>query len=316
MKNISNSIIVILHNRSRRLPAQAGCPDAVPDQTGESRKGMDIRITDDFNLGKIAESGQCFRWKKTDGATWRIIAGDRCLHASVLGGGRYRFDCTENAFQECWARYFDLDENYQKIRERVSPAGDPFLRAACEQGKGIRILRQDPWETLITFIISQNRNIPAIRRSVELLSSMCGSRLYDSMNTEYHAFPTPEQLSSLTVTQLTECRLGYRWKYVHAAAETIQQGKFCLEEIRHRNCEETIRELTSLYGIGEKVANCIALFGFHQLDAFPRDVWINRVLANEYPDGYPFEQYSPYNGVYQQYMFAYYRSSGRQLTGV
>ena len=269
---------------------------------------MDITITDDFDLGKIAESGQCFRWMRTDHDTWRIIAGDQCVYVSDLGNARYRFDCAETIFRDFWAGYFDLDENYRRIRERVCKANDPFLGSAAKQEKGIRILRQNPWETMITFIISQNRNIPAIRRSVELLSSMCGSRLHDSRDMEYCAFPTPEQLASLNEDQLTECRLGYRWKYVRTAAEAVQQGKIHLEEIGHSNCEELIRELTSLYGIGNKVACCIALFGFHQLDAFPRDVWINRVLANEYPDGYPFEQYSPYNGVYQQYMFAYYRN--------
>ena len=268
---------------------------------------MNITITDDFNLEKIAESGQCFRWKKIDDTTWRIVAGERCIYVSDLSNQQYRFDCDESSFRAFWAYYFDLDENYQRIRDRISPVDDPFLWAAMEQQKGIRILRQDPWEMLITFIITQNRNIPAIRQSVDLLALTCGNRHCDSRGMEYYAFPSPDQLAGLTEAQLKECRLGYRWKYVRAAAEAVQQGAVCLEEIRHRSCEETIRMLASLYGIGNKVASCIALFGFHQLNAFPRDVWINRVLAHEYPDGYPFEQYSPYNGVYQQYMFAYYR---------
>ena len=275
---------------------------------------MIITITDDFDLEKIAESGQCFRWKRIDDATWRIIAGNRCVYVSKLSHQRYRFSCSESSFQTFWTHYFDLEENYQNIRERVVHADDPFLWAAMEQGKGIRILRQDPWEMLITFIISQNRNIPAIQRSVELLSSICGNRQYDPEGMEYYGFPTPEQLVSLTGTQLNDCRLGYRCKYVRAAAEAVRQGTICLEAIQRKRCEEMISELTSMYGIGNKVANCIALFGFHQLDAFPRDVWINRVLENEYPDGYPFERYSPYNGVYQQYMFAYYRNRGEDLT--
>ena len=271
---------------------------------------MDVTITDDFDLLKIAESGQCFRWKKTDDTTWRIIAGDRCVYVSDLSNQQYRFDCNESSFRAFWAHYFDLDENYQRIRERISPTDDPFLRAAMEQQKGIRILRQDPWEMLITSIITQNRNIPAIRQSVDLLALTCGNRRHDSGGMEYYAFPSPDQIAGLTESQLKECRLGYRWKYVRAAAEAVQQGTVCLEEIQHKSCGETIRILTSLYGIGDKVASCIALFGFHQLDAFPRDVWINKVLAHEYPEGYPFEQYSPYNGVYQQYMFAYYRKRG------
>ena len=281
--------------------------NSLREQAKENLENMIITISDDFSPGKIAESGQCFRWMRTDESTWRIIAGDQCIYISALSNQQYRFDCDESSFHEFWEHYFDLDENYRSIRERVSPEKDPFLRAAAEDQKGIRILCQDPWEMLITFIIAQNRNIPAIRRSIELLSSMCGNRQYDSRGMEYYGFPSPDQLVSLTEAHLIECRLGYRWKYVHAAAEAVHQGTICLEEMQQKSCEETVKSLMSLYGIGSKVANCIALFGFHHLDAFPRDVWINRVLASEYPDGYPFEQYSPYNGVYQQYMFAYYR---------
>ena len=276
---------------------------------------MNILITDDFDLGKIAGSGQCFRWKQMDAQTWRIIAGAECVYVSDLGDSQYAFNCDESSFRTRWACYFDLEENYRRIRERVSPAEDPFLHAAMDRGKGIRILRQDPWEMLITAIITQNRNIPAIQRSVELLCAVCGDRRCDAKGVEYYAFPVPDQLAALTQEQLIDCRLGYRWRYVHAAATAVQEGKICLDELQHKGCEETIRELTSLYGVGEKVASCIALFGLHQLDAFPRDVWINRVLANEYPGGYPFEKYSPYNGVYQQYMFAYYRDENSIISG-
>ena len=267
-----------------------------------------VTITDDFCPARIAGSGQCFRWQETEKNTWRIITGKHCVYLSGQGGHRYCLDCDEHMYHSVWEPYFDLHCCYQSIRERISPSDDPFLWTAMEQEKVIRILQQDPWETLITFIISQNRNIPAIRRSVELLSAMCGERCCDSRGIAYHAFPSPEQTAALGETQLIECRLGYRWKYVHAAADAVVQGKICLDRIRQMNCEETICELMSIYGVGRKVASCIALFGFHQLDAFPRDVWMNRVLANEYPDGYPSDRYRPYNGVYQQYMFAYYRN--------
>ena len=150
---------------------------------------MNISITDDFDPGKIAESGQCFRWKKADDITWRIIAGNRCVYVSDIGSQLYRFDCDEISFHDFWAPYFDLGENYQRIRERISHTEDRFLSSAMEHEKGIRILRQNPWEMLITFIITQNRNIPAIQRSIELLSAMCGDRLYDSRGLEYHGFP-------------------------------------------------------------------------------------------------------------------------------
>ena len=130
---------------------------------------MIVRITDDFNLDKITDSGQCFRWTKTDDYTYRIIAGESCLYITELADDRYDLSCSEEEYDNKWEDYFDLREDYRSIRERIDPGQDPFLQKAAESEKGIRILRQDPWEMLITFIISQNKNIPAIRRCVELL---------------------------------------------------------------------------------------------------------------------------------------------------
>ena len=268
---------------------------------------MIVSVSDDLDLRKIAESGQCFRWRQIEDHIWRIISADQCVYVTALDDSAYLFECSEEAFHAVWERYFDLRENYQAIRVRIAPEADPFLYAAAEHEKGIRILRQDPWEMLVSFIISQNRNIPAIQRSIELLAEMCGGVKTDSRGEEYHAFPPPEAIASLSEQDLKACRLGYRWKYIQAAAHAALHGSFCLDVLRDCSCEEAVRRLTALYGVGHKVASCIALFGLHQLDAFPKDVWINRILANEYPDGYPFDRYSPYNGVYQQYMFAYYR---------
>ena len=272
---------------------------------------MEVRITDDLNLVKIAESGQCFRWKQINENTFRIIAADRCVYASQVANDLFCFECDEESFNTFWYQYFDLAESYQHIRKRISPEADPFLWNAMEQEKGIRILRQDPWEMLITSIVTQNRNIPAIQRSVELMSEMCGDRYFDSRGTEYFSFPHPERLAALSEDQLNACRLGYRSKYIHAAAAAIADGKFDLQALARKGCEETILKLCDLYGVGTKVASCVSLFGLHQLDAFPRDVWVNRVLENEYTNGYPFITYSPYNGVYQQYMFAFYRNHAK-----
>ena len=137
---------------------------------------MIIQITDDFNPDRIADSGQCFRWEKRDGGSWRIIAGGSCLRVKTLGKDYYELDCTQAEFDGFWKDYFDLREDYQKIRGKIDSGRDPFLWEAAEHEKGIRILRQDPWEMLITFIISQNKNIPAIRRSVELLAESCGEK--------------------------------------------------------------------------------------------------------------------------------------------
>ena len=298
---------------------------------------MITQILDDFDLEKIAESGQCFRWEKIDGAIenvscspvnkqeaekrkkitditshpciYRILAGNSCLYITALdaGQGLYELDCSEEDFSNFWHRYFDLGENYRCIRERIDRAQDPFLWEAAEQEKGIRILRQDPWEMLITFIISQNKNIPGIRRCVESLARSCGKMKTDSRGIPYYSFPTPQQLASLSEEALADCRLGYRSKYVKAAAEAVLTEKINLEEMIPADEKTAIASLTALYGVGVKVANCVSLFGLHHMDAFPIDVWVKRILSQEYPNGYPREQYSPYNGIYQQYMFAYYR---------
>ena len=164
---------------------------------------------------------------------------------------------------------------------------------------------------LITFIISQNRNIPAIRRSVDLLTEACGEKRLDTKGMEYYAFPQPAAIASLSERDLSDCRLGYRCRYVHAAAKAVLNGDIALDLLRHAEHTAAMDALTGLSGVGRKVASCVALFGLHHTDAFPIDVWMKRILEEKYPDGYPYDRYSPYNGIYQQYMFAYFRMERR-----
>ncbi|MDO5133911.1 MAG: DNA glycosylase [Eubacteriales bacterium] len=270
---------------------------------------MIIQIFDDFDLDKIAGSGQCFRWTKKDEHTYRIIAGKACLYISGPDHGRYNLECGEEEYAGFWEDYFDLKEDYRAIRGQIDPEQDPFLWQAAEREKGIRILRQDPWEMLITFIISQNRNIPAIRRSVELLAESCGEAEIDSRGAGYYAFPEPDALAALSENDLLACKLGYRWKYVRAAADAVSEGALDLDNLASADAQSAMTALTALFGVGVKVASCVSLFGLHHTDAFPVDVWMKRVLAQEYPEGYPYAKYSPYNGIFQQYMFACYRDA-------
>lgn len=268
---------------------------------------MNIEIRDDFDLEKIAESGQCFRFGR-NGDGWRIVSGADCLRIAPLGGGSYALDCGEDAFAAVWRDYFDLDEDYAAIRARIDPEEDPYLSAAAEAEKGIRILRQDPWETLVSFLISQNKNIPAICRSIELLAETCGEEKTDAAGERYFAFPTPEAVAALSDEDLRRCSLGYRCAYVRAAARAVLDGALELNALKTADEARTMAALTGLFGVGVKVASCVSLFGLHHLDAFPQDVWIKRILAREYPTGYPFARCAPYNGVYQQYMFAFERN--------
>lgn len=306
---------------------------------------MKFTVNDDFDLKKIAESGQCFRWEKlAEEDSYRIIASDRCLTvregenpgsvsdrgaAEYADSGKIRetgseigrnrevvldLDCGQAEFDAFWYPYFDLDTCYRDIRGRINPGEDAFLAEAAQAEQGIRILRQDSWEALISFIISQNRNIPAIRRSIEMLCTAAGKKMADSHGVEYYAFPTPKQICEMSEQELKDCRLGYRWKYVQSAARDISSGRIDLDGLKQcaasGQTAPVIQTLTSIYGVGVKVASCAALFGFHCTDALPIDVWMKRVMTQEYPQGYPYEKYSPYNGIYQQYMFAYYRKNG------
>ena len=271
---------------------------------------MEIRIRDDFDLNKIARSGQCFRWQKMGESAWRIVHRGQCLTIRALGGDRYRLSCAKEAYHAHWRSYFDLDEDYRKIRARIGAADDPFLHTACTYGKGIRILRQDPWETLVSFIISQNKNIPSIKNCIALLCDAAGEAVADDAGETYRAFPSPEAILGMSEQRLRECKLGYRWKYVRSAALAVAERALDLSALMSAKEEETLARLTAVPGVGVKVASCVSLFGLHHMDAFPVDVWIRRILANEYPAGYPLERYRPYNGVYQQYMFFYYRDRG------
>jgi N-glycosylase/DNA lyase len=216
---------------------------------------------------------------------------------SVPGGAE--LDCSRLEFEEVWRNYFDLDTDYRRFRAAV-PAGDRYLTAAVRYARGIRILRQDPWETLVTFLISQRKNIPAIRRAVEELCRRWG---------DADGFPPPERLALLSEAELRECGLGYRTGYVLAAARMTASGALDLPALERLPDGALLDALRTVPGVGPKVAACVALFGFHRLSGFPRDVWINRVLDREYGGSFPLERYAGFQGVMQQYLFYYARTA-------
>lgn len=268
--------------------------------------GTKISLSEPVSLDRIADSGQCFRWVRTDDG-YRVPHREKDLFVRQDDPCTLEMSCSEKEYETVWKGYFDLDARYDDICSRVSEERDPFLSAAIRDQSGIRILRQDPWEMLITSVIMQNRNIPAIRKSVELLCNLAGKACPSVCGGCFRAFPAPEQLARLNEEQLRDCRLGYRTEYVRLAAQAVASGELDLDELRalpDRECEDRV---LSIKGIGKKVAACFLLFGLHRMDAFPIDVWMKRILENEYPCGYPMAEYSPYNGLFQQYMFAYYR---------
>ncbi|MBO6134000.1 MAG: DNA-3-methyladenine glycosylase 2 family protein [Lachnospiraceae bacterium] len=264
---------------------------------------MVIRKLENFDLDSIAESGQCFRMNRDKDGTYKIVAYGKVLSARDLGEGEFSFDCEEGEFNEVWKDYFDLEENYKKYIDSI-PDTDEFLMKAAEVGGGIRILRQEPFETLISFIISQRKSIPAIKKSVESLCSLCGEPLEGG----FYAFPRAEDLIGLSIDELNSCSLGYRSQYVHSAAQMVGGGEIDLERIGEMNDEDLLMELKSIKGVGTKVANCVMLFAYHRIGSFPIDVWIKRVIDEIYEGEFPLERYEGFAGVIQQYMFYYGRN--------
>ncbi len=258
----------------------------------------------DFDLEKIADSGQSFRWSLQDDGQWRVIARDKVLYCKQLKWDEVELGCSEEEYADFWKNYFDMETDYEKIRNMIDPK-DEFLKKSAGIGQGIRILRQDPWEMLITFLISQRKSIPAIKGCVEKLCALCGSLIGD---TGLYAFPTPEQIVAKSEEELLSCGLGYRAKYIYETARKFASGEYSVENLKGLGDKELEAALMELFGVGIKVASCTMLFGFYRVDAFPIDVWMNRVLAEHYPEGFDFERYTPYNGIMQQYLFAYRKS--------
>ena len=293
---------------------------------------------DCFDLEQIMESGQCFRIYRvseeedhgTDlkagninmpdnsGTLYRATAADHTVLirqesknttnttdiTSATNTTRLTFLCTPDEYENFWRHYFDLETDYRQYESAIDPA-DSYLQSAFAFGSGIRILNQDPWEMLITFIISQRKNIPAIRQAVEALSRKCGTCI-DKEN-EIYAFPTPAQLSALTLSDLQSLSLGYRAKYIYETTKQVADGSLALTQWELLSDDDLHKMLLSCYGVGEKVANCVALFGYHRIGAFPVDVWIDRIQKTYYNGHFPVEKYEGFAGIMQQYLFYYER---------
>jgi len=261
-------------------------------------------INEDLNIEKIADSGQCFRMDQISSGLWKLIAGEKWCTASeeeCNGQSITTINCPEGD-DDFWRYYFDLDTDYETFRNAVKE-DDLFLNDAVEYGKGIRILRQDPWEMLITFIISQRKNIPAIKSCVEKLCRRWGKKLADDI----YGFPTPEAMASASLSELSDCSLGYRAEYVYLAAKAVNEGSADLKALSRMNDEDLYKALLSFKGVGAKVANCVSLFGFYRIGAFPIDVWIDRVQKEYYNGRFPVEKYPGFAGIMQQYIFYYIR---------
>ncbi|MBQ1206113.1 MAG: DNA-3-methyladenine glycosylase 2 family protein [Clostridia bacterium] len=248
-----------------------------------------------------AECGQCFRFNAINKDEYVIFAQNRRLTIRKQDNGWLFLDITEEEFREKFVYYFDLERDYGAIIKSFS--SDESISRAAESGNGIRIFRQDAFETLVSFIISANNNIPRIKKIIEALCELLGERVGDS-----YSFPTPESIVNAGIEGLAPIRAGFRTKYIVDAAQKVHSGEISLEYIQTCGYTEALNELKKIKGVGDKVANCVLLFGFGYYNAFPIDVWVKRVIGKYYGEGFDPTVLGEYAGVAQQYLFYYERN--------
>lgn len=262
-----------------------------------------------FDLQLTADSGQCFRMRMVSPDTCMVVAQDQYVQITTLGDNRFRFACDEAQYLRTWAHFFDTDTDYLSLR---ALPGDAYAERALHYARGVRILRQHPWEALISFILSQRRNIPAIRHCVEQLCRHFGRPLGSGL----FAFPTPQALAGASMEELRACSLGYRAPYIAKTAQMVASGAVDLDALSVLPDDQLDATLRTLPGVGVKVSACVMLFGYHRLNAFPVDVWMERVIHSEYNGAFPLEAYAPYAGIFQQYLFVYARHLAQKQAAV
>lgn len=258
----------------------------------------DIRCLD---LDLTLDCGQAFRWKKQEDGSWSGVVKGVFLNISKTDDTVLLKNTTKENFENIWLDYFDFNKDYVKICDTLKQ--DSLLAPTVDEYYGIRILNQDSWEALCSFVISQQNNIKRIKGIISRLCKAYGDEIING----FYSFPSAEKLSSLTVADFEELGMGYRAKYLEKLSKDVAGGKIDLEKIKVLTLDEARKELLNIYGVGIKVANCALLFGFGFYDAFPVDVWMKRVMEY-YPDGLP-ECFDGIGGIAQQYLFHWARNN-------
>lgn len=291
------------------------------------KEGNNLIITEiqDFDIGQTLECGQCFHFKKIAENEYGISAFDKLLHIKQefevdelnniqKNNGKVIFyDTTIEDYENIWKEYFDFDRNYNEIKQ-ILLAKDDKLKESMETMWGVRILNQDFFETLISFIISQNKQIPHIKQIVENFSRKYGKYLGKIGCEEFYSFPDVNTLKEVTVDELRELKVGFRAPYIYDAIQKVASGELHSKGFAELDSEQSMVELMKVKGIGEKVANCVMLFSLGKRDAFPVDVWIKRIMEHMYFHEETnkeiirkkaVEMFGEYGGYAQQYLFYY-----------
>lgn len=281
----------------------------------EMQKGIMLKDVRDFELPHVFECGQCFRWNKQEDGSYTGVALGRVINLKKEDNNIYIDNTNADEFMDIWHSYFDLGRDYGDIKKQLGKL-DETMMTSVKFGHGIRILKQDEWETLVSFIISANNRIPMIKKAIEALSENYGEFIDEYKGKKYFSFPKPEALCNLNIEDIQFSGIGFRAKYILSAAKLVASKDIDIYILRNMSTENAREQLMLFPGIGPKVSDCIMFFSMDKDDAFPIDVWVKRVMEYFYvPEGtslkkiqsYAQEKFGSIAGFAQQYLFYYAR---------
>ncbi|MTI66778.1 MAG: 8-oxoguanine DNA glycosylase [Firmicutes bacterium] len=283
----------------------------------EENDNIIIKNIKNFIPEHIFECGQCFRWEKNEDGSYTLVAYKKVINVLKNGNDLYIRNTNMKDFKEIWYNYFDLDTDYEEIKRKLS--NDKVLKEAIKFGEGIRILNQDEWEILISFIISANNRIPMIKRAIEKLSKEYGEFIENFEGKDYYTFPKAKDLYNLTIEDVKKCSTGFRAKYIVKAAKIVYNKEINPYNIKNLQTDKARKDLMKFSGVGPKVSDCIMLFSMNKRDAFPIDVWVKRIMEYFYLENdeklkniqkYAQNKFMDLAGFAQQYLFYYARELG------
>lgn len=285
----------------------------------EIEQGIIIKNVKSFELKDIFDCGQCFRWNRRDDGSYVGVAFGKVIEVQKNQDDVIIYNTNIKDFYDIWEEYFDLKRNYGDIKEELSK--DPILAESTSFGKGIRILKQDPFEITLSFIISANNRIPMIKKAINNISKAWGEEIIYK-GESYYTFPKLEKLKDATIEELEECRTGFRAKYIKDTVEKIYSGEKNLDYIKGLSDDECHEAMKEFNGIGPKVSDCIILFSMQKYSAFPVDVWVKRAMQHFYvaPDvslpkirKFGRGKFGDLSGFAQQYLFYYARENNIKI---
>lgn len=278
-----------------------------------------LKEVKNFELPHIFDCGQCFRWHRQKNDNYIGVAFGRVIEVEKQGSDVVLYNTNLEEFNSIWCDYFDLKRSYSDIKEKLSE--DPLLKKAVDFGYGIRLLQQEPFEILISFITSANNRIPMIKRAIENISKTYGDEI-EYNGQVYYTFPTPEALKGATMEEIEALGVGFRAKYIIEAIKNVAEDTRNLEEIKSLSDDECHEGLKGFNGVGPKVSDCIMLFSMQKYSAFPVDVWVKRAMQFFYlaPDvslpkirAFGRNKFGDLSGFAQQYLFYYARENNIKI---